>query len=205
MFITRSPEVSATLRCFSICPPGPTVGDPYVILAPKRPYIEEVGADPGRLRIGLSNALPDGTPVDPECSAVATGVAGLLEELGHDVTESAPNFPLDALTAGLSVLMGIPMTIEVDERLDALNRAIRDDDLEPMARMIYDRAKSESATNVVKALQELERAAQVIGAFFVDHEPVADSDDGSAGSSARSARYGESCVRSGSIRPGTAA
>ena len=36
--------------------------------------------------------------------------------------------------------------------------------------MIYDRAKSESATNVVKALQELERAAQVIGAFFVDHD-----------------------------------
>lgn len=165
--LTRSVRDTALLLDLSA---GPTVGDPYVILAPRRPYIEEVGADPGRLRIGLSNVLPDGTPVDPECAAVTTSVAGLLEELGHDVTEGAPNFPLDALTAGLSVLMGIPMTIEVDERLETLNRAIRDDDLEPMARMIYDRAKSESATNVVKALQELERAAQVIGAFFVDHD-----------------------------------
>ena len=32
---------------------GPAPGDPYVAPPPERPYIEEVGADPGKLRIGL--------------------------------------------------------------------------------------------------------------------------------------------------------
>src|SRR4051812_44113302 len=32
---------------------GPAPGDPYVAPAPSRPYTEEVGADPGKLRIGL--------------------------------------------------------------------------------------------------------------------------------------------------------
>src|SRR5215211_788838 len=32
---------------------GPAPGDPYVAAPPTRPYSEEVGADPGKLRIGL--------------------------------------------------------------------------------------------------------------------------------------------------------
>ena len=33
---------------------GPAVGDPYVAPAPRRPFLAEVGTDPGRLRIGFS-------------------------------------------------------------------------------------------------------------------------------------------------------
>ena len=32
---------------------GPAPGDPYAAPAPERPYLQEVGADPGRLRIGI--------------------------------------------------------------------------------------------------------------------------------------------------------
>ena len=35
---------------------GPAPGDPYVAPPPQRPYLDEVGADPGQLRIGLTVA-----------------------------------------------------------------------------------------------------------------------------------------------------
>jgi amidase len=55
--------------------------------APSRPFAEEVGADPGRLRIGLMAQAPLGIPTDPACVEAARSAAALLEELGHDVYE----------------------------------------------------------------------------------------------------------------------
>ncbi len=55
--------------------------------APSRPFAEEVGADPGRLRVGLMAEAPLGIPTDPACVEAARTAAALLEELGHDVYE----------------------------------------------------------------------------------------------------------------------
>src|SRR5437763_1984247 len=70
---------------------GPAPGDPYAVPAPARPFLEEVGAAPGRLRIGLLTTPPGGQlEAHPECVAAARDAAALLEGLGHDVEESAP-------------------------------------------------------------------------------------------------------------------
>ncbi len=55
---------------------------------PARPFAEEVGADPGRLPIGLMAEAPLGIPTDPVCAAGARSVGALLEELGHEVVET---------------------------------------------------------------------------------------------------------------------
>src|SRR5262249_19528941 len=41
---------------------GPAPGDPYTAPAPNRPYRDEVGAPPGRLRIGFRTRTPAGSP-----------------------------------------------------------------------------------------------------------------------------------------------
>jgi len=69
---------------------GPDAGAPYTIVPPERPYAEEVGRPPGRLRIGLTTRSPLGTPVHPECVEAVRRTALLLEELGHDVEEAEP-------------------------------------------------------------------------------------------------------------------
>jgi len=64
--------------------------DPYAWYnapAPERPFFEEVGADAGRLRIGLMEGGPGGMPVDPACSEAARKTAQALEELGHSVEQ----------------------------------------------------------------------------------------------------------------------
>jgi amidase len=70
---------------------GPAPGDPYAAPTPLRPYAEEVGADPGRLQVGLMRAAPSGQfEVHPDCVAGAEAAAELLESLGHHVRTSHP-------------------------------------------------------------------------------------------------------------------
>jgi amidase len=73
------------------CAQGPMTGDPYTAAPPLRPYAVEVGADPGRLRIGFTThaADPDVT-TDPQCVEAVHRTAGLLEAEGHHLTESRP-------------------------------------------------------------------------------------------------------------------
>ena len=71
---------------------GPMAGDPFMAPAPARPFRDEVGADPGRLRIGLLTAAPGGLAptVAPECVIAAENTGRVLESLGHHVEVSHP-------------------------------------------------------------------------------------------------------------------
>ena len=67
-------------------------GEPYYAPPLPRPLRQEVGTDPGRLRIGLIGR--PGTEMaldDPECRTAVAGAGRLLESLGHHVEESIPD------------------------------------------------------------------------------------------------------------------
>ena len=86
--LTRSVRDSATLLDAT---EGPDAGDPYWAPPKRRPYAEEVGADPGRLRIAVSTAAVTEVPVHPECVRAVQATAQLCEELGHEVFEFRPS------------------------------------------------------------------------------------------------------------------
>jgi amidase len=68
---------------------GPERGAWWNAPAPERPFADEVGADPGGLRIGLVTAAPLGMPIDDACIEAARAAARALEEVGHVVDESS--------------------------------------------------------------------------------------------------------------------
>jgi amidase len=81
-------DVATLLEWVSDPPPG----EPYVAPARERPYTEELGADPGRLRIGLMTQAPgEAVAVHPDCVAAAEEAGRLLESLGHSVEPSYPD------------------------------------------------------------------------------------------------------------------
>ena len=69
---------------------GPGPGDPYIAPPPARPFLEEVGADPGRLRIAFTRKAPNCAPVDADPLRVLREAAALCEDLGHRVDEADP-------------------------------------------------------------------------------------------------------------------
>src|SRR6202158_3763675 len=64
---------------------GPELSSPYFVPPPARPFAEEVGRDPGRLRIAFTDKSPYGDTIDPEIAAAVRETATLLAGLGHDV------------------------------------------------------------------------------------------------------------------------
>ena len=83
---------------------GPDRGAWYNAPAPDRPFIDEVGAAPGRLRVGLVEQAPFGLPVDPVCSEAARRAATVLEGLGHRVEPVTFDVPAEFLDAFLAVV-----------------------------------------------------------------------------------------------------
>jgi amidase len=66
-------------------------GDPWMAPPPARPFRDEVGRPPGRLRIGFMDRAPRfHAGLHPECAAAVRDAATLLESLGQEVEASAP-------------------------------------------------------------------------------------------------------------------
>jgi amidase len=67
-------------------------GDPFPAAAPERPFAEEIGADPGRLRVAFTLEAPGGYEVDEACIDAARDAAELLASLGHEIEEATPDW-----------------------------------------------------------------------------------------------------------------
>jgi amidase len=91
--VTRSVRDTAAVLD-AVC--GPAPGERYYIARPPRPYAQELGADPGRLRIALRTQAFWGTQTAPEVTAVVEEVARQLESLGHTVEEASPELDVEA-------------------------------------------------------------------------------------------------------------
>lgn len=111
----------------------PMPGEPYYAPPLPRPLAQEVGADPGRLRIGVAGPPGlDGYLDDPECRAAVASAAGLLESLGHHVEQSAPAamFEPDIPQHFNAIIAAdVAATLQAFEML--LGRPIGEDEIEP--------------------------------------------------------------------------
>jgi len=112
---------------------APMPGDPYYAPPLPRPLAQEVGADPGRLRIGvLDRPGVEGYLDDPECRAAVAATASLLESLGHHLDQSAPAamFEQEFLRHFVTIIAAdTEATLQAFEML--LGRPITFDEIEP--------------------------------------------------------------------------
>ena len=136
-------------------------GDPFPAAPPERPFIEEVGADPGPLRIALTTAAPIDTEVDAACVAAARDAAELLGSLGHHVEEAAPDWGGEELMEDfLPVWQTIPALYPVADpsQLSALNR------------WYLDAASMTSSPAYAAAIGRLQLRARRITALWADYD-----------------------------------
>jgi amidase len=108
-------------------------GDPYYAPPLPRPLRDEVGADPGRLRVGVLDR--PGAEVyldDPQCRAAVAGTARLLEKLGHEVSDSAPEAMFDELFGGhFGTIIAADTEATFRGFESMLGRPISEDEIEP--------------------------------------------------------------------------
>lgn len=143
-------------------------GAAYAATTEPRGFSGRMRLGPGRLRVGLATRVPDGPDTAPECVAAVRRAADLLVDLGHDVVETELRYRGSEVLACAGRVMGANLVATVDDRLATLGRTMRDDDLEPFTRSLYDRYASLPAADLIRALQAFERIGREMGTMYED-------------------------------------
>jgi amidase len=122
-------DTAAGLDCIA----GGEPGDPYPAPPLARPLLQEVGVDPGQLRVGILDhaLLPDITS-DPECAAAVNAAGALLERLGHKVEPGHPEALGDSEFQGQFVnIVAASAAADLEAWGREIGRTVNDDEVEP--------------------------------------------------------------------------
>ncbi len=131
-------------------------GDPWWAPPPERPFADEPGAPPGRLRVAVTAEPPIEAPVHADCVAALEDAADLLSSLGHEVFEATPPWTgAGLLDAFIAVWQVSPALYPVDAEL-----------LTPLNRGLAESARRSSAVDYAQAAFHLQTVARRIVAFW---------------------------------------
>jgi amidase len=134
------------------------VGDPYTAPPPARPYAEEVGADPGVLRIGFVERQPDGELLHPECQAAVQGALATLEGLGHRIAADSPaSLRSDALLPHVLNVITASQARDVERFEQLLGRRLGPDDLDADNWRVTEIGRAVTATQFIAATDVFNR------------------------------------------------
>ncbi len=148
---------------------GPAIGDTVIAPAPARNYVDELGAQPGRLRIGLLDHHPQGGAVAPECAAAARSVATLLESIGHTVEQAWPKALEDtSLRVHFAALWCTNMGVGLKRFEEQIGRPLTADEFEPMNRVQADVAAHFTAVDYAMAFSAATHFRRALQAWWAD-------------------------------------
>jgi amidase len=160
--LSQSGPLSVTVRdaaAFLDAIAGYEPGDAHWAPPPPRPFLDEVGADPGRLRIAFTVEPPIPYPVDPAVAGIAREAAEALAALGHEVVERTPLWVDDTLLSTFAKIwqVGPAMFPVLDPNL-----------LEPLNRTLAAEAHRTSSVVFARSITALQQLARRIVAFWND-------------------------------------
>ena len=161
-----------TIRDLAACmdfASGALPGDPMPPPDPMRPYSSEVGADPGKLRIGLWNRLPatlDGT-LHSECQLAVEETGKLLASLGHHVELAHPPVLDDPKTATIfNRIWPVRLLAALQYFERKLEKKAGPDNLDPDTLYWLDRARGVSAADYLIALEDLDAFTRAFAGWW---------------------------------------
>jgi amidase len=144
---------------------GPEPSSPYFAPPTERPFAEEVGRDPGRLRIAFTDKSPFGEAIDPEIAAATREVAHLLAGLGHHVEQRAPDLAADP-AAVMATIVGASAAFNVRVAEQRFGRAITDRDFERLTLASASNGQNTTATDYVAAQLTAFQISRGLATFF---------------------------------------
>jgi amidase len=165
--ITRSVRDSAALLDAT---DGMDLGAPYAAPAKSGPFLDEVGAPPGRLRIGITAAAPTGAPVHRDCVAALEDAAELCRSLGHIVEPATPTYDALSMEAAMKTLLAVHLALGVDDLGVMMGRTPGPDLVERSHWALHGRGRETSAPVFLDALETLGRAARAASRFWLTYD-----------------------------------
>jgi len=160
--ITRSVRDSAAILDATS---GPAVGEFCTAPRPERPFLEEVGRSPGRLRIGVTIEPVLSASVHPDCRAAVEDAMSLLEKLGHQVEDARLDFDGAAYRRANTTMMCGIVAADVRDAERRTGRKASRKDLEPATWLLRTFGELLTAGAHDAAVREQLRLAKSVSAF----------------------------------------
>lgn len=149
---------------------GPGAGDPYVILQPERPYLDEIGAPTGKLRIAYASRPWSPFPVDPEISKAVESIAVKLEAMGHELIDDSPSYEYENYLNATLPFWCARMPSQLELHSKESGRPINLDYLEPVTLAFYEYGKRLTVSDLVSAYDSFNHIRREVGRFFQDYD-----------------------------------
>ena len=146
----------------------PERASPYPAPAKERPYVEELGRSPGRLRIAFPATASPNRPVDPEVQAALEATAELLKSLGHEVIDRPLAIDYRALFAAYSPMGGANFAAGMRRLIEQVGREPEPDELEPLTWRNLKAGRRVTGEQALWGLQELRLLNRRTLEFFED-------------------------------------
>jgi amidase len=151
---------------------GPALGDPYAAPHQERPWIEEVGRKPGRLRIAFSTTPPINVPVHADAIAAVEDAARLCESLGHIVEEAGPELNGREIMQAQGVVISANVAFTVEEAAEALGRKPVPEDVERATWFRIENARRADSSAYARAMNTLHMVGRTVAAFMEDYDVI---------------------------------
>lgn len=133
---------------------GADPGAPYILPKPARPYLTDVGQDPGPLKIAFTVESPFKTKIHSECAEAVQNAAKLLSSLGHIVEEAQPGIDGEALGKSYIMMYFGEVAADIEELKSVVGRPLNHHDTEEATWALNLLGKTFSAGDFVLAMRQ---------------------------------------------------
>jgi amidase len=149
---------------------GPEPTSPYHAPPVERPFLEEIGAPSGRLRIAFTDKPHLPGVVHPDCKAALLDTVALCQSMGHDVEEATPDIDSEPFArAFFTVICGsVAAGIDLAER--ELGRRPARDELEIATWLAGMLGAELTAGDAIAGLQTLQYYARRVHRFYEKYD-----------------------------------
>jgi Asp-tRNA(Asn)/Glu-tRNA(Gln) amidotransferase A subunit family amidase len=150
---------------------APDVGAPYGIPVPARPFLEEVGAKPRKLRIAFFTKGA-AAATHPDCVAAVEASARLCETLGHRVEEASPGIDYEPLQEAFILIIGAHMAAALDQTGQLLGKKVTADMVEPWTWSLAQQGWKSSAADFANTKAIVNMATRTVAGFLTQYDVI---------------------------------
>ncbi len=149
---------------------GPETDAPYWAPPQQRPYFQEVTREPGRLRIAFTSHPFLGHEVHEDCRKGLEATVHLLEQLGHEVVEAAPQIDREAFAIAFLTMVAAETREGIDWAAGRAGRKTSFADFEAGTSALALLGQAMSAGDYAKALNYLMASGRGVNRFFEGYD-----------------------------------
>ncbi len=144
---------------------GAEAGDPFIIVKPERPYMEELQPPAGNLRIAFTTDAWAPYPVDAEIKKTVEKAASVCQAMGHSVQADSPQLDFIKVNTVLMNIFGLS-DVGLAKVAEDLGKELSLDYLEPGTLKMIVRARNLTLAEGLNSFEVMRQTRFMVGQFF---------------------------------------